>query len=238
MYSLILNTSSEKVPWTTLLRRWSIHHATHYPAPFVVRSCRECTREDIALHSLARFRRAHQLPGANWCISHGISLHEDKVCSDLLLGGVWFQLRPRIGPSPGRRTPPSLGGTCECWSGWGLRGAWDIGTLSPKRSIKSWSRRAPKPSRGACTLSTFTVLMPVRLPTGSKQIFSQVTRLGGATLRVRIETMHHSWPQGRLSSRARTTTLEDSWGELSRRSTRRRKAFVDGSKGATVRCRR
>lgn len=57
-----------------ILNRWHFHHSRYFPSPCVVRRCPQCLIEDHAQHGYSWFRRIHQLPGVEWCPTHGTAL--------------------------------------------------------------------------------------------------------------------------------------------------------------------
>lgn len=58
-----------------LLFRWSSHFAWLIPAPRVWRYCPECAQDDSKEFGFAWLKRAHQHPGVEWCMSHGLRLN-------------------------------------------------------------------------------------------------------------------------------------------------------------------
>ena len=95
VYPLIIGARYWFGPGKTPVYHWNAHHSIYYPSPRVVRSCGDCSQEDIEKAGFAWFKREHQLPGVKWCWRHQCLLHERKVLNDLFQNDGWMALRPQ-----------------------------------------------------------------------------------------------------------------------------------------------
>lgn len=79
-----------------LMAHWFVHHAVFYPSPLVIRSCSECTAEDVRQLGFSWFRLGHQLPGIEWCPRHSQSLHQLPTGRELSRNSHLIQSQPPL----------------------------------------------------------------------------------------------------------------------------------------------
>ena len=76
----------KKVPY-----RWYFHHSRYFPSPCVIRRCPQCVTEDQAQHGYSWFRRILQLPGVEWCPTHGTALHLAPSADNVVTNELTFK---------------------------------------------------------------------------------------------------------------------------------------------------